>query len=568
MTRRWRVTVVALGVLLALSASGPVLAESQAGQLAGTEDPLPADLRAWVEDHGPLQVGWAAEEASPLATGDLDTGPTGGYGVELWDLAALQLGIEVEHRFLPSLTELDAAFVEGTIDVVGAASDRPALAAAGAQAPPLAVVPVVFLAPTDQGIGGLAGRTATTLPGTRLDQLLAEQFPEVEYVETATVTEGVDAVVAGDVDLYFGPLALVGSLLRQRDVALAPVGPATNPTPIGPWAAPGSRQLELATAAMETLTPAQQRVIHVKWTGFDLTDPADGVALPPWLGWALVGLLGVLVLLGVFTLILRRRVRAATAELREVNEGLEDVVEERTEELLERERQLQRSNAALQRFASVAAHDLSGPLAAIKGLVEVARTMDLDEAERAAVLGSVQNSAVQLLQMVDAMLDDASSVAAGPDQMTGAEIEQFLVDVVGPSVDAVDGRLEVEAPAGRITADGEVLRRAAINLGDNAVKYAANGDGLLLRVAVVPLDDAWQLLVEDDGPGIPTEDRERVFERGSRLTREQRGLGLGLSVLRDVVIGAGGEIHVEDADLGGARFVVTLPRTSPEGDEP
>jgi signal transduction histidine kinase len=78
-----------------------------------------------------------------------------------------------------------------------------------------------------------------------------------------------------------------------------------------------------------------------------------------------------------------------------------------------------------------------------------------------------------------------------------------------------------------------------------------------------------ELLVDDDGPGVPVDDRQRVFERFVRLdearTQSDGGTGLGLAIAHDIVVAHGGTIAISDAPIGGARVVVTLPAAGPPG---
>lgn len=119
---------------------------------------------------------------------------------------------------------------------------------------------------------------------------------------------------------------------------------------------------------------------------------------------------------------------------------------------------------------------------------------------------------------------------------------------------------EAEQAPGAIEADQRLLARAICNLLRNAQKYAASRIQLSARR---PGDDGVEIAVEDDGPGIPPEERERIFEPFYRLDRSRDratgGFGLGLSIAHKAVAMHGGTLTVEDGELGGARFVITLP---------
>jgi signal transduction histidine kinase len=116
-----------------------------------------------------------------------------------------------------------------------------------------------------------------------------------------------------------------------------------------------------------------------------------------------------------------------------------------------------------------------------------------------------------------------------------------------------------EVAAAQVLGDPEQLGVAVANLADNAARHATSGIAFTLREH----GDTAVLTVSDDGPGIPVEDHERVFERFARLDaargRSSGGVGVGLAISRDVVRRHGGSLVV-DADGGpGARLVMTLP---------
>lgn len=508
---------------------------------------------------GTVTVGWA--DFPPMAIADETGQVTGGYQVEAWDLAALKLGIEVEHVHVGELDEVVAALRAGEIDVAGGHGPRDDLTAFATPSVPFAWVPTVFVGPPALAGSAFDALSATTVPGSPLVAELAETHPELTYVPTETPVSGVAAVADGEVDLYFGPLALVGSILQQQETELVPIGDAVSLVELGSWTAdPGAGAV--VEAARAALTDDELRLLHVRWTGFDLTDPAAGEGAPAWLVPILLGALAAVLVFGGAALALRGQVRRATSELKDVNASLEQTVEQRTEQLTRSSKRLKRSNTALQRFTSTAAHDLKGPLTAISGLADVAIRMDLPEEQVEDLLGRVRDSARRLGRMVDDMLEDAVNMGADIEQLQGPDFAAWLREVTAPELDVIDGQLHIDVPDAPVDTDVEVLRRSALNLVGNAVKYAVNDqDGVVVRVDLSRDEDVWELRVDDNGPGIPKAMWSEVFDRGRRLTHDDRGFGLGLAAVRDLVQGAGGAIRVGDAQLGGASFVVTLPRT-------
>ena len=117
------------------------------------------------------------------------------------------------------------------------------------------------------------------------------------------------------------------------------------------------------------------------------------------------------------------------------------------------------------------------------------------------------------------------------------------------------------APAsGTVAMDEQRVTQAVLQLADNAVKHTGPGDEVAIGSSYDDRDA--RLWVRDTGPGVPAADREHVFERFGRsaVRPGDEGFGLGLSIVRAIAEAHGGRVEVEDADPGGARFVITLPR--------
>ena len=202
-------------------------------------------------------------------------------------------------------------------------------------------------------------------------------------------------------------------------------------------------------------------------------------------------------------------------------------------------REIERQNERLERFASVIRHDLQNPLNVITGFAEIAKESgDPDDIERISAAASRMES---ILEDLHTLVDEADDL--GEREPTPIV---DLVDRARTSVDMRDATVETDA-LGVVEADPSRLRQAFENLLRNAVEHA--GPDVTIRVSSLPDGFA----VDDDGPGVPPADRERVFEEGYT----DGGTGLGLSIVRTVVDAHGWEIEATNAPGGGARFEIT-----------
>jgi signal transduction histidine kinase len=223
---------------------------------------------------------------------------------------------------------------------------------------------------------------------------------------------------------------------------------------------------------------------------------------------------------------------------------------------------LEESAATNRRLVSDASHELRTPLAVVRTELEVARLTSGADWETICtnLLGEVD----RMQDLVDDLLLLARTAERG--------LETSEVDVVDIVRDVASRRRRVDVRAEldvlddephRVLADGAALRRALDHVVANAARHATTE----VTVDVVAADDAVELRVDDDGPGIPAAERERVLERFVRLdegrARDHGGSGLGLAVAHDVVTALGGKLHITDAPAGGARVVLALPTAAP-----
>lgn len=216
-------------------------------------------------------------------------------------------------------------------------------------------------------------------------------------------------------------------------------------------------------------------------------------------------------------------------------------------------------------FLGVASHELRTPATAISGLATLlAERWDaLGEGDRRAFADRIATNATALNALVQDLLDFARlergdlELALGPVDLSQA------VDAVLTRLDSVWGSHEVERviePGIIVLGDVNALERIVTNLVSNAVKFSPEGAGI--RVTVEEVDGRARLVVDDAGPGVPPEERDKIFVRffrgsGDAVVRT-RGVGIGLSVVHDFVGQMGGTVRVEESPAGGARFVVDL----------
>ncbi|HEY1355526.1 MAG TPA: ATP-binding protein [Solirubrobacterales bacterium] len=219
--------------------------------------------------------------------------------------------------------------------------------------------------------------------------------------------------------------------------------------------------------------------------------------------------------------------------------------------------------ARQRQFVSDASHELRSPLTAIRGQLEVlARERSPGEEE----IRRVERSVMTEMRRVERLVDDLLALAR-------------LDEGVGPSLADVDAapflRTLLERAPGPVEAgplaegtlriDPDLVAQVVRNLLANARQHAGTGG----RVALSSHEDGPDLLVavEDDGPGIPPDERERVFDRFHRSEpareRATGGAGLGLGISRSIVDAHRGRIWIEDSPIGGARVVFSLPGFSP-----
>ena len=222
-------------------------------------------------------------------------------------------------------------------------------------------------------------------------------------------------------------------------------------------------------------------------------------------------------------------------------------------------RRLQEAQQRQRRFVADSSHELRSPLTTLSALLEVAERDSTGTAWRD--LSPLMATEVDRMRR---LVQDLLLLATVDEHTMRLNLEDVDLDDL---VEEGERRLraqphltvEVHAVPTRVVGDRGRLARVVTNLTDNAAQHAKG----MVRLTLAGDENGALLVVEDDGPGVPPGDRERVFERFVRLddSRERRsgGSGLGLAIVREVVAAHGGTVELAEAEAGGCRVEVRLP---------
>jgi len=223
-------------------------------------------------------------------------------------------------------------------------------------------------------------------------------------------------------------------------------------------------------------------------------------------------------------------------------------------------RALARSNRELDEFAYAASHDLRAPLRSLSNLID---WLEEDLGDRlddqtAAYLGRMRGRLQRLENLVDALLRYArAGREVATSEVEPARVLEQVVRELGP-----DAKTHVHAdPLPAMRADPEALHQVLHQLVSNALRHAGRED-VHVEVHAVEHDDAWELVVADDGRGVPEDLQQRIWEMFETIEPRDRvdGSGLGLALVRKLVEAAGGRTWVVSRPEQGAAFHVTWPR--------
>ena len=242
---------------------------------------------------------------------------------------------------------------------------------------------------------------------------------------------------------------------------------------------------------------------------------------------------------------------------------------------------LERVASERQELVNLVAHDLKNPLTSVLFASEMLQQPDCRPERAPRYVQVIHDSASDAVGYIRNYLENQAQ-SRGPDSTASSSLREtvaWLAQRYELQLEARQMRLLAPVPRddGRVAIAALVLRQVSENLVTNAMKYAPAGGELELLVRASS-PGFWQLVVMDRGPGIPPAKQRELFKPFRRLTEEDpsNGLssGLGLSLAKQIIANAGGQLWYEDREGGGARFIVELPQARDDaapaaaGDDP
>jgi signal transduction histidine kinase len=393
------------------------------------------------------------------------------------------------------------------------------------------------------------------------------QITEIQYLEVlaAMAPSGTDGNVSSS-ELHIGPSAQApppGDANGERSVSIS-----ISATPVGQIQEVDLSRESVAVAQKVRFIDGTEMYIGVANSLQPVTESITAIQTILWIVLpALAAGVGVLTYATVGRVL--RPVHAITRQTRKISatslagrvpvpESRDDIAELATtmNDMLAR---LDRAQRRQRQFIADASHELRSPIAASQSQLEVALTHPAS-ADWATTAKQVLHEQTQLGELVDDLLALTSLDEHGVGSVTDIDLGELIGQEIGRAHhSAINAGIEEEI---HTIGNRAHLARAIRNIVDNADQHANSS----VTVTLTREDGAPTIHVDDDGPGVPAEQRERIFERFTRLdeprNRNDGGAGLGLAIVKQVMKAHGGYVECTDGPVGGARITLRFRRPS------
>jgi signal transduction histidine kinase len=306
--------------------------------------------------------------------------------------------------------------------------------------------------------------------------------------------------------------------------------------------------------------------------GDDIVDLNRNI-IPIWV-WYLFGALAIIFLVAyiIISYRSRKKLKIANAML-ETNYRILEMshmeLEETNNRLITATEKAKESSKMKSSFIKQISHEIRTPLNILSGFSQVLTTegVELDNHEKAKIAQDIVENTNRITNLVNKMLElsDAGSrnVIERNDQVLVAHIAGDAVAATNLADNRdVNFEMQVEAEAENVsvmTNNDSAVRALSLIL-DNACKFTAKSDNREVRLCVKANPDTVEMIVEDNGIGVPPEEAEHIFEEFVQLDEFYEGTGIGLTIARSMARRMGGDVTLDTSYTPGARFILSLPR--------
>ncbi len=234
--------------------------------------------------------------------------------------------------------------------------------------------------------------------------------------------------------------------------------------------------------------------------------------------------------------------------------------------VIDKNEQLAKANAELDRFVYSASHDLRAPLSSILGLVNLYE-LSGNEAERETIINLIRERVNKMDNFINEILDYSRNarLSLRQENISSRELIHEIIEGLRYSKNFEKIRIDPGADDHVLCTDPERLKIVLNNLIANSLKYFdPDKTQSYIKIDVQKNKDMWSITVEDNGIGIPTELQGRIFEMFYRAHDRSEGSGLGLYIVKEVIARMHGSITVNSELNRGSKFTVTFPHPKPD----
>ncbi len=233
------------------------------------------------------------------------------------------------------------------------------------------------------------------------------------------------------------------------------------------------------------------------------------------------------------------------------------------ERLEQSNQELAEKNLEMEQFVYIASHDLKSPLVTIQGfLVHLQRCLTTGRTDpMPGYLEHIEKATLRLHDTIEVLLELSriGRIINKPEPVNLNQVIGTLLDEYRERLREMVVSIEVAENLPVIMADPKRLTQVIDNLLINAFKYACDGPHPIIHIEVEYAEDGVQVIVADEGPGIPEKDHNKIFHIFERLQPDSEGAGIGLAIVKKIIETTGGKVWVENSRSGGAAFHLSFP---------